>query len=375
MAIQFDNTNTGSITLAPATTGSWSLALPTALGTAGQFLTTNAAGVLGYTNSSGGSLTGFSVALNTAAPNATKNVSSFTSVAPSTDAGIALTTKFTGGTAGSITTCIPDNTTVGGNARGSNAIDFQFASQRTAATQVASSSYSAILGGANNTVSGNYSSVLGGNGNSVSGSFSVICGGTGNSVVANQSVIFGGTANLIPSTGSTGPSVIFGGRGGTTAGVQFTALYSGNNWNVDTPKGGTQVRYLPVACAPTSASAVVLDSSGALFSSSVNNTCVIPASTVSFVRAFTIGRRNSALAIRSYQSYILVRRSSAGNVTQAGSVNSTVVLSTLGTAPSWTLTIGVNVARQAVDLNAGGAASQTVPFSAIIHSIDMAAGF
>lgn len=49
MAIQFDNSNAGTITLKPATSGSPTLTLPSADGTSGQALTTDGAGQLTFT--------------------------------------------------------------------------------------------------------------------------------------------------------------------------------------------------------------------------------------------------------------------------------------------------------------------------------------
>jgi hypothetical protein len=54
MAIQFDNTNTGSATLKPATSGTLNLTLPSADGTSGQALTTDGAGQLAFTTVGGG---------------------------------------------------------------------------------------------------------------------------------------------------------------------------------------------------------------------------------------------------------------------------------------------------------------------------------
>lgn len=48
MAIQFDNSNTGTLTLKPASSGTLTLTLPSADGTAGQFLQTNGSGVLSF---------------------------------------------------------------------------------------------------------------------------------------------------------------------------------------------------------------------------------------------------------------------------------------------------------------------------------------
>ena len=63
---------------------------------------------------------------------------------------------------GALQAQIPDSTTVGGNIRGSSAVDWQ--TQRSVNSQVASGASSVVAGGSNNTASGNFSAVNGGNG-------------------------------------------------------------------------------------------------------------------------------------------------------------------------------------------------------------------
>ena len=48
MAIQFNNTNTGTVTLSPPSSGTVALTLPAADGTSGQVLQTNGSGVLSF---------------------------------------------------------------------------------------------------------------------------------------------------------------------------------------------------------------------------------------------------------------------------------------------------------------------------------------
>lgn len=70
---------------------------------------------------------------------------------------------------------IPDNTAVGGNARGGGSADFQ--ETRSASAQVASGLRSVISGGQFNTASGDGSAVCGGSSNIASGQFSWVSGG------------------------------------------------------------------------------------------------------------------------------------------------------------------------------------------------------
>jgi hypothetical protein len=59
MAIQFDNSNTGTVTLKPPASGSVALVLPSADGTSGQVISTDGSGNLSFVTASGGGSSGF----------------------------------------------------------------------------------------------------------------------------------------------------------------------------------------------------------------------------------------------------------------------------------------------------------------------------
>lgn len=111
----------------------------------------------------GGGLTNWTDSLTTAAPNTTTPVAGLTAAGVATNIDAALCPKGYG----AICSDIADNTSLGGNKRGTNAVDFQIS--RTSANHVASGDLSFIGCGASNTASGAYSSVPGGNNNVASG--------------------------------------------------------------------------------------------------------------------------------------------------------------------------------------------------------------
>jgi hypothetical protein len=86
------------------------------------------------------------------------------------------------------------STTAGGNARGANAVDWQMA-RSTAATRVASGSYTAILGGINNSATGFASINCGGDSNQSTSTYSFIGGGTSNTSSGYGASIVGGYTN------------------------------------------------------------------------------------------------------------------------------------------------------------------------------------
>ena len=103
---------------------------------------------------------------------------------------------------GCISMNLPDNTTTGGNVRGSNAVDFQ--TTRTSADQVAGGNFSAVISGSNNRTVGGRTAVIAGTGNVLSGASSGIVGGSGNSsgLSGSNVGITGGASNIVNSTSS-----------------------------------------------------------------------------------------------------------------------------------------------------------------------------
>jgi hypothetical protein len=86
------------------------------------------------------------------------------------------------------------SSTVGGNARGANAVDWQ--TSRTAASQVASGQQSVIGGGLQNTASAAWGTVVGGYSNTASNTYVVAAGGDSNTASGNRSALVGGSANI-----------------------------------------------------------------------------------------------------------------------------------------------------------------------------------
>ena len=122
-----------------------------------------------------------------------------------TNSALVLTTK---GTGAFILGPKPDGTAVGGNARGTNAVDLQFGS-RGGATQVASGN-SSFLCGFQSTSSGN-TSVCFGVQNTASGAQSVCIGGNASSATGAQSIVAGGGPSGAGNTASSTCAATLGG--------------------------------------------------------------------------------------------------------------------------------------------------------------------
>lgn len=157
MPIQLQNNNTLAVTLKGPSSGSFSWVLPGSLGTSGQSLVTDGAGNLSFSTVVA-NFTGLTLSTSSS----TQSTSNIVASGGTTNQGLAISPKGSGG----IMMSIPNSASSGGNVRGTYSIDLQ--TDRTAATQVASGSYSMILGGSQNTNTGSYA-VLIGTGNTTSG--------------------------------------------------------------------------------------------------------------------------------------------------------------------------------------------------------------
>ena len=171
------NPNTWDVTSVVTSTG---------VGTSGQALLSNGAGVLPSFQTISTGLTNFTEAVNTAAPNATVPVVSLTATNAATSVDVALVKK---GASGALLAQVPDNTSTGGNKRGNKAVDWQM--DRAANTQVASQQNTVICGGANNTASDNYATVGGGQGNTASQDYATVPGGQNNTASGDSSIAMG----------------------------------------------------------------------------------------------------------------------------------------------------------------------------------------
>ena len=183
--------------------------LPTTSGTSGQTIITDALGNLTWTTLTG--LTHFAESQTV--------IDSASIFTPSKGAnqGIVLQPLGTGHLSANKT----DTTSVGGNARGIYAVDWQM--RRENAAEVASGSYSVIAGGYDNGASGWSSSVAGGYGNQAIGHYSFAVGQY-NVSIGRWSSITGGLYN----TTNGDYSSVLGGGNNTTIG-SYSSVAGGRN--------------------------------------------------------------------------------------------------------------------------------------------------
>lgn len=394
------------------------------VGTSGQVLTSNGAGALPtFQTPAGGSLTNWTEAVNTSAPNATVPVTSFTATNAASNVDAALVAKGTGASLAHI----PNNAAGGGNKRGNYATDWQKA--RAAAAQVASGANSTISGGENNTASAAHTTVSGGVSNTASAARASVGGGTTNDAAASDCVINGGDGNSITSGGTWGvigggrsniltasDAVVLGGRSNQSGGQYsstsgFTAVVSaeggqahGRNITIDGQyshgrgrrfnaqgmvgvdgwasgsfsdgSGTISQRYrMLLRTRTTDATTTSATSDGAAVSG-VNQPALtnsLGASAI-FVHGKVIasGTANNTTDVKSWEFKATLRRGTSGNVALVNAVTPTVV-DAGSTAGAWTVAVTADTGNQCLSVQVTGEAAKTINWAADLEVVHCSA--
>jgi hypothetical protein len=207
MAIQFDNSNTGVVTLRPATSGTVTLTLPSADGTNGQALTTNGSGQLAFTTVGGAEADTLATVTGRGATTATAVVITNSTASTTTSTG-ALTVAGGVGVAGALQ--------IGGNLTSNNSL-FTIGVSPTGAFQSGKS----IKLEAGSTLASDYNggdvTIKGGNGAEYTSAGAVVITG-GNADTGNGGGLYLTAGNCAGATGASitiNPAAGFIGNGGS----------------------------------------------------------------------------------------------------------------------------------------------------------------
>jgi len=310
--------------------------VPLAVGTSGQVLTTGGAAANPSWTTLGG-LTGFTAALNVAAPNATNNVSSLTASGGTAIQYIALVPKSTGG----IITAIPDSTSAGGNVRGSLAIDFQLT--RNAATHVASAQDSVIIGGFWNTANGQGAAVFAGGQNTATGVRAVILGGNNNTLL-----------------GATSAAV--GGNQGNDRSAQGTIVYGSNG---STSSGSNQNRMMVLMCETTNATSTKLTADGTA-ATSANQMVLVDALALSFTATVIGTVKTSGSNLKAFTITGAIKRGAGVGTTALVGTPAVNVDAADAGASTWTALATADTTNGALSISVVGQASTNIRWTCTV---------
>lgn len=376
--------------------------------------TSGAATLVGSTlnipNYASGGLTYFTEAEATTSPNNTVYVDSLTAAGSTTNVDVAIVPKGTG----AFTLAIPDNTTTGGNKRGTNAIDLQTA--RTNANQVASGNNSIVIGvnsrassnqgvaiGTSATASGvgvalnSNGDVTGSNATaSNTGAFAVNGGqasglwsfAMGRAVASNTNAFaFGayytgatasgeGSVAIGGNTASSFGAVAIGGQGNLASG--YMSYASGNTTSTfgvtgrqtrgyyNTAIGDCQKSEFFLSKRTTDATATTITIGGGVASSS-NQVILSNQSSYRF-KGSIVGKQSGSTNVASWDiDGLIVRGANAAATTLAVS-NVTLVQNT----PAWgTPTLAADTTNGGLRVQVTGATATNIQWTAVIETTEV----
>jgi len=321
----------------------------------------------------------------TASPNATVNHLSLQATGATTNVSVSIVPKGTG----SFSLAVPDGTTTGGNARGTNAIDLQ--TSRAAANQVASGAGSVAIGtslrssgtssvaiGDNIVASGNNAIVLGVSATG-SGATTVVIGN------AASATNYGATALGINAAASGNQGIAIQ---NATASAQTSLAINGSVASaqsaaaIGTNAAANRFGMYSYACGRFAADGdaqfarwvlrnKTTDGTTAttLFANGSSERLLITSGKVLHATVHILGSKSDGSAVASYMRQVTIKNV-GGTTALVGTVN------TLGTdeAASTSIAITADNTNDALQIAVTGIASETWRWVAIVQGVELAYG-
>lgn len=274
--------------------------------------------------------------------------------------GLALVARGTG----ALSAHLPDGTAAGGNARGSNAVDWQQA--RNQPGQIASQPNSVVAGGANNTASG---------------ANAVIGGGISNQATQTSTVVAGGSTNLA----NGGFAWVPGGLRADCRNVHGRGAWASGHFGTT---GDAQAGEHVLRAQTTNATATRLTSDGSAAGSA--NTANLPNNATYRIKLLVIARQTGGSAgtvgdSAAWEANLLIRRgaTAAATVLVGGNqMSATPALAavTAGTAfapgitdaaaAAWRLTLAADTAQGGLAVSGTGEANKSINWVARLLSVE-----
>jgi hypothetical protein len=374
------NGGTGATTLAANNVllGNGTSALQVvAPGTNGNVLTSN--GTTWTSAAPSGGLTNFTAGANTAAPNATVPVNSLTASGAATNIDVAIVPKGTG----AFTLQVADNTTTGGNKRGTNSVDLQTLRDNT--NQVASGARSVVVGVYNRADA--VGSVAIGERNSATGGTYGVAVGWDNTV-GNSGIAFGGTNTASGSDSccvgsgltasgigafaagfsntSSGPySSVPGGTRATTNSISGLLAYGFNG----TASGQNQMSYFGARPITTDGSARRATADNA--TAAATNQLALRNSSAFTFEGKVIARDTSTNDIKSWIFTGAIKRGANAAATALVGTPTVTVVAEDAAASTWAVTLAADTTNGTLAVNVTGQATKTIRWTVVIHSAEV----
>lgn len=336
-----------------------------AKGTDGQVLTLVSGSLVWGSAGGGGGLTNFTESISTSVPNNIIN----SAMLIATGVGGNIDAVFAAKGTGANQAQLADNTTTGGNKRGTRATDWQ--KSRSAADQVASGASSTIAGGDANKASGGYSFSAGYT-NASTGTYSITLGqnniASGNSAQAIGAYCSAGG----DYSQASGLNCVADGAYSSASGLRslVRGLYGAqarctkNVFN----DGDCQVRKVILVKRTSNATPVVMTSDNA--AASATNQVNIPIRSSFLIKGRVSAHNQSSNDASAWEFSALMKSTTGGTVSLVGSPTATLIAQDAG-ASSWAVTLGANDTTKTFTVTVTGAASGVTQWTCDIDSVEV----
>jgi hypothetical protein len=379
--VRFRGATAGFVGLvAPASVSSVTYTLPAADGTNGQVLTTNGTNILSFTSvaGGGGGLTNFTDSATSATPNGTVPVNSLAAFGGATNIDVAVVPKGTGAFA----LRVADNTTTGGNKRGTNSVDLQ--TLRTNANQVASGVRAVAIGtsnradqpatvaiGENNAATGSYGVAIGTD--NTAGSTSTACGYSVNAsgvgaaaigavlTVSGQYAFGAGFSNTVSGNFSSAP----GGSRATTNSILGLLAYGFNG----TSTGQNQMSYFGARPITTDGAARRATADDA--AASATNQLALRNSSAFTFEGKVIARDTSTNDIKSWIFTGAIKRGANAAATALVGTPTVTVVAEDAAASTWAVALAADTTNGTLAVNVTGQATKTIRWTVVVNSAEV----
>jgi hypothetical protein len=366
-------------------------------GTSGNVLTSNGTTWVSQPGGGGG-LSFFTEATNTAAPNATVPVNSFSATGAAANIDVAIVPKGTG----AFSLQVANNAISGGNKRGANAVDLQ--TSRDTAAQVASGSGAFAAGlrntagnqgvaiGSGNSASGNNRAAVAiGDGNAVSTNFNVALGnfnsvtsalgaclalGSSNTITASVSNAYAfGASNTtsaseavaigVSNTASGFSSAIPGGARATTNGISGLMAYGFEGTTV----GRNQMSFFgarPITTDATAKRATTNDAAAA----TTNQLTLRNTSAFTF-KGMVTARDTSTNDMKSWEFTGAIKRGASAAATSIVGTPTVTTIAQDTNASTWAIALSADTTNGSLAVDVTGQAAKTIRWTVVIHSAEV----
>lgn len=292
-----------------------------------------------------------------------------------TDIDVALVPKGTG----AITAAVADGTDVGGDKRGTYAVDLQI--NRGFNNRVAGGNYAVLIGGYYNQAQGERAVCVGGGSNFSSGTGSVVVGGSANYSTGASSFLGGGYSNnargdySVSVGGSFNDadgnySTIPGGHYAITRGIYGRFAYASGSFSSTKGQAQACTDILRFRTLNESPSILTTDNQSPV-SGTDSNVTVIPDDHAYKVNAKVTAFSPSSGDTKEWEiSALVVRGTGAGSVAFVGTPTVTSSYASTGSS-AWICDIVVNTTRGSVEVEATGEASTTIHWVCELNTVEV----